>query len=122
MNRQYPNFHPRHSLQLLKEIYGRELMQRKVVCLFKRQCIHIELEDIPGLPVRLGDSVYDNYSPRLSGSKQEIEQEIPNAGAHIQSVGVIRENIMPIEIIDHLRTKAVIAEQDIAAAENQEGF
>jgi hypothetical protein len=29
---------------------------------------------------------------------------------------------MSIEIIDHLRTKAIIAKQDIAAAENQEGF
>ena len=66
--------------------------------------------------------VYDDDLLGFLVTEHQIEEQIPDAGAHVHNQDVRGQRIIVLEVFNHRGAEPVITEQDIAAAEDQGGF
>ena len=54
--------------------------------------------------------------------KNQVKQQVPDAGAHIHGQDILRQLVVAMEMLDDGRAEAVITPEGVAAAEDDDGF
>lgn len=113
---------PGFFLQFMQEVHGGKLVQGKIRGFLGRDAVHGNLEDLPGGAVGVVHRVHDDELVGSILAQGQIKEDLPDAGAHVPDQNVGRQIIVLLEMLHHRGPETVIPEEDVAAAENQDGF
>jgi hypothetical protein len=108
--------------QFHQKIHGGELMQGEISGFAGRHFLDLELEKLSRGSIRHGDGIHDENARGATRREQEVEEDVADAGSDVESADGGRERVIPLEILDHQGTEAVISEENVAAAEDENPF
>ncbi|HTY00625.1 MAG TPA: hypothetical protein VMG09_11415 [Bacteroidota bacterium] len=93
-------------------------MHEKVVGFLSRECVDRKFEYLPLCPIDVQSVENDHFSGK-GVAETEREENLPDSRADIHHVNVVRNVVGRAEPIDDSGPEPVVAEQTIAAPEDQ---
>ena len=96
-------------LDFLEDVHRGELVQGKIGGLFFGDALHRDFEDLAGGAVRVLHRVHDDELAGLGFAQGQVEEDVPDAGAHVQGQDVAGQVIGLVQAADHRGAEAVVA-------------
>lgn len=114
LNNQDPYVNGRFFTDFFEHVGGRKLVKRKVADFGWGNIVDSDFKNLSGFSSLNFHSIHNDQGMGKVGIEQQVEKDIPDRSADIQTGNMRRNLTFGFQVVDYFRSKTVIPEKWIA--------